>query len=683
MQPMVLPQGVAGDPPGPGLCALLAGLDPALVANGDTVALLQAWRRLRSYVDAHELAAMAEVGRCDPHATPGASARLAGPDPGCGQEIAAALTLTEQAAWREHALAEMLVHRLPTVHAALAGGHIDRGKATVFADQLEFLDDAQATRICAALVPEAPGLTTGQLRARLQRMVIAIDPESAQRRYRRALRERRVICYLDAEGTATISATGLDPSAAQAACERVDALARAVRAAGHPDRLPSIRADVAIALLDGSLHAMSHDQIVATMLARAAAPDPDTTGSTGSDDDGDDGDGDGDGDLAPTPRGGIQNAADSGQADPDDPADPDRPADPDGRPEGGAPESDRPGGPDDSHSPDDPNDPNGPGDPNGPDDPDGPNDPDPAPGGPDPGAGGSEPARSGIEIRVRLSTLIGHDDHPGEIPGLGPVLAPIARASVARQRHAEWRFASTDTDGYLLLAGITRRRPTGSPAESTHPLIRNAHGGTVELQVPAELLDRLAAHPPSGWEPLVADLVAQYAHRDRIGNALDRRPLDRFPHPALRRHVEIRDRTCVFPGCRRPARKTQQDHTRDHQYGGTSVKDNLGPLCVLHHGIKTVGLWRLHQPAPGIFRWRSALHRIYVTHGEPVCPPLPESLAGPWCPEPPPAPLSRLERELGDQPLDPTAPATATRSAPRAPTAGRAPPERSDDDPPF
>ena len=109
MQPMVLPQGVAGDPPGPGLCALLAGLDPALVANGDTVALLQAWRRLRSYVDAHELAAMAEVGRCDPHATPGASARLAGPDPGCGQEIAAALTLTEQAAWREHALGPSFV----------------------------------------------------------------------------------------------------------------------------------------------------------------------------------------------------------------------------------------------------------------------------------------------------------------------------------------------------------------------------------------------------------------------------------------------------------------------------------------------------------------------------------------------------------------------------------------------
>ncbi|MBP2365303.1 DUF222 domain-containing protein [Pseudonocardia parietis] len=154
MQPTVLPDGLADTPPGPALGALLTGIDPARVANGDTVTVLQAWRRQRSHTDAGELTVLAQVGRCRRDTPPERVARLEAPDPDCGFEIAAALTLTELAAWREHALAEMVVHRLPTVHAALAAGEIDRGKAVVFADLLEPLTDAQNARICAALLPK-------------------------------------------------------------------------------------------------------------------------------------------------------------------------------------------------------------------------------------------------------------------------------------------------------------------------------------------------------------------------------------------------------------------------------------------------------------------------------------------------------------------------------------------------
>ena len=69
--------------------------------------------------------------------------------------------------------------------------------------------------------------------------------------------------------------------------------------------------------------------------------------------------------------------------------------------------------------------------------------------------------RIGIEVRVALSTLLGHDEQPGEIPGLGPVPASHARAVVARQHRAEWRYAITDDIGRLLFDGVTRRRPTG------------------------------------------------------------------------------------------------------------------------------------------------------------------------------------------------------------------------------
>ncbi|MBP2365969.1 HNH endonuclease signature motif containing protein [Pseudonocardia parietis] len=739
-----IPEGLAVDPPGPALCAVLAGLDPARLANADTVDVLQAWRRLRSYADAQELAMMAEVGRCDPHAPSGTAVRLVEPDPECGREIATALTLTELTAWREHALAEMLVYRLPDVHAALSCGDIDRGKARVFADLLEPLSDAQAERVCAALLPTAPGLTTGQLRARMQRMVIAIDPDAAQRRYRKALSERRVICYLDDTGTATLSAMGLDPGAAQAACERLDALARDVRAAGHPDPLPRIRADLATALLDGSVHALSHDQIIATMLARAvaAAADDQTEaesedGDTGQDpagqgdedsvgaevacrEAGEPDDGPGNGGPGPGPGdagngnggtgdsesgdrgtgdsrpggGGAHGGADADGPSADDPSADDPSADDrdnddrdnDDRDKDGSDtdtdtddphtDTDDPGGDSGGEDPD-PDGPDGPSGPGGPQNPDsgltGPGGPGET-GGP---GGGVERARPGIEIRVRLSTLLCHDDHPGEIPGLGPVLAPTARAWAAGQRHAEWRFAVTAPDGDLILAGLTRLRP---PRRPEHPLIRQAHGGVVELQVPADLLVRLTVDPPAGWAPLIADLAAQYARRDELRTALDGHPGNRLPHLALRRHVEVRDRTCAFPGCRRSAHKAQQDHTEEHQHGGPSVTDNLGPLCLLHHAIKTTGRWRLEQPTPGAFRWKSPLQRIYCTRGEPVCPPVPEPLPEPAGPERAPAPRSRAQRELDDLPIYRPAPAVATVPVPSTPTTGRGPP---DDAPPF
>lgn len=716
-QPVTAPEDLADHPPGPQLCTLLAGIDPAQVANHDTVDLLRAWRRLRSFADAGELAVMAEVGRCDLDAAPDSVARLDRPAPNGYVEIAAALTLTENAAARELGLAETLVWRLPTVHAALRAGKIDRAKAWVFADHLgdEELTDAQITRVLAALLPQAPGLTTGQLRARLQRMIIAIDPEAARRRYQAALRERRVVCYLDRDGTATLSATGLDPAAAQAACERIDSLARAVREAGHPATLSHLRADLYTALLDGSVHALSNDQIIAVMLARAAHHDcagqggdhddaaaPAPTGAGGHDDGADHGSDAGDREHAANDKGtgtgaytgtgtgtgtGSDDAgtADAGTSDAGT-GDRDSDSGAGGTGAGGTGtdntgldtdtggSSTRTGGTGTSGTSTDDT---------GADDT-----------GTDTGIGGrglvpapSERARAGLEIRIRLSTLLGRDEQPAELAGLGPILAEPARDAVARHRHARWRFAVTDPAGDLVLAGGTRRRPAPHVAANRAPVPQSA-GGVVELQVPAALLAELAADPPAGWEAVIADLAAQYGRRDQLRAALDQQPCTRFPHPALRRHVEIRDRTCRFPGCRRPARKSQQDHTVEHQHGGRSVEDNLGPLCVLHHALKSAGHWRLHQPAPGTFCWSSPLGHGYTTRGEPICPPLPDPLpASPAEPSPDGGsdhvpPMSPAEREADTMPTFPEPDLSTTPTVDDAPD--RAPPPEDDpDEPPF
>ena len=62
--------------------------------------------------------------------------------------------------------------------------------------------------------------------------------------------------------------------------------------------------------------------------------------------------------------------------------------------------------------------------------------------------------RAGVEIRVQITTLLGLDDHPAELPGWGPVHADLARRSVRDQTDAEWRYALTDDHGRLVYEGV-------------------------------------------------------------------------------------------------------------------------------------------------------------------------------------------------------------------------------------
>ncbi|PZS40700.1 MAG: hypothetical protein DLM62_01520 [Pseudonocardiales bacterium] len=236
------------------------------------------------------------------------------------------------------------------------------------------------------------------------------------------------------------------------------------------------------------------------------------------------------------------------------------------------------------------------------------------------GSGAAQPARRvGVELRVGLSTLLGRDRYPGEIAGWGPVTAEVARTLVTAQRAAQWRFALTDDTGQLLLAGITRRRPHNTAPASELPPCR---GGIVELHLPVALLTDLAAHPDtcSEWTEVAADLAAQYTKYLRCGwsEPTDQDPSARFAGAVLRRHVQIRDRSCVYPGCRATARSADLDHTVDHTHGGPTTGANSGPLCRHDHQLKTVGRWRLHQPDPGHFTWTSPLGRIYRTAPPPI-----------------------------------------------------------------
>jgi hypothetical protein len=97
---------------------------------------------------------------------------------------------------------------------------------------------------------------------------------------------------------------------------------------------------------------------------------------------------------------------------------------------------------------------------------------------------------------------------------------------------------------------------------------------------------------PAPRQPLVPSLWSAPAfttmlHRLRTDppSTLDL-STDRYAVPArLKRHLELRDRTCVFPGCPRRAEQCDKDHLIPWPRGSTS-EPNLADECEPHHKAK-------------------------------------------------------------------------------------------------
>ncbi|WP_169736845.1 HNH endonuclease signature motif containing protein [Pseudonocardia spinosispora] len=503
---------LAGMPAGPVLGAVLSALDMNAVSDDFVVDVLQACARQRAHVEGLYTAAVATVVQ---------RAAAVGSEQYAPDEVRAALTLSRNRARTECDFAQILCLELPAVHAAMVAGLIDRDRAMVFTHYLAGLPEELVAAVIARVLPIAPGLTTGQLRARILKLIITVEPDRAEDQYEQALADRMVVGYLDSAGTATITATGLPPDEAAAATERIAKLALAAKRAGHRGRIDQLRADIFLRLLDGRFHHLTRAQMIAALLAETSPPNPVDT------------------------EPGVEEPAEAV-------------AEVVGR-------------------------------------------------------------VSGIEVRARLDTLAGLNNLPGELPGWGSILGSVARRAAGRQHSGQWRWVVTDTDGYLMAEGITRRRPTTSP-----PGYR-AEGGIVELAIPATALARLTKDPPRAWATVITDIATQYqrARERNPAGKLDSQPGRRHPTSALRRYTQIRDRTCTAPGCRRSAVQSELDHTYDVQHGGPTTTTNLAPACAHDHGLKHRGGWKVTQPKAGHFRWKSPLGRVYPTRGDPITDPDP------------------------------------------------------------
>ena len=471
------------------------GLDR--LTDDELIGVICAWRRLASWSAAGEFAAVSALARRRAAESGGdAGRRLA---EHVDSEIAAALTLTSRSADRLLELAAGL-GRLPGTAAALAAGQIDWPKAVVIIDELASLDGTDAAAAEAKVLGDAPGQTTGQLRAAVRRRVMEIDPEAAIRRRKKAQQDERVETWTEPSGTAALAGRDLPPADVITADKRLNAHARWLKRHGAQGTLQQLRARVYSALLNGRP-------------VEALLPGSESAYASKGDRSADSG-----------PAGDGQ--ASDGQV--DDPAG--------GSPGNGSPRNGSPAG--------------------------------------TPTLGGS------VNLTVPLASWLGLSNAPGQVAGLDVLDAATCRdlaATLAAGSRSRWCLTITGQDGRAVAHGCARAGP-GPPGTD-----RMAWLSTVKI-VKLETGD--CSHQRE---------TAAY----------------RVP-PALRHLINIRQRSCSSPGCRRPAEHTDQDHTIPFDQNGRTCECNCGPFCRTHHQAKQAPRWHVDQPEPGVFVWTLPSGRSYT-----------------------------------------------------------------------
>ncbi|QHC69201.1 HNH endonuclease signature motif containing protein [Rathayibacter sp. VKM Ac-2801] len=119
----------------------------------------------------------------------------------------------------------------------------------------------------------------------------------------------------------------------------------------------------------------------------------------------------------------------------------------------------------------------------------------------------------------------------------------------------------------------------------------------------------------------------------------------RVPPPRMRLQLQLRDRTCRFPGCTRPASTAEADHTLEWRNGGETALGNLASLCVAHHHVRHGDRWTYVLRPDGTVVWttptgRRITDRPQALPGAPLMPtqrPTAHS-SRESSPEPPPQP---------------------------------------------
>ncbi|GAA1804741.1 hypothetical protein GCM10009749_11100 [Agromyces neolithicus] len=184
--------------------------------------------------------------------------------------------------------------------------------------------------------------------------------------------------------------------------------------------------------------------------------------------------------------------------------------------------------------------------------------------------------------------------------------ADQVRADTAR----DLLLYGTLDDQSALADAVARVRPSvhltvpvlTAMGESEAPGLLEGYG-----PIPPEMARRLAARAPS-FTRILTHAVA--------GTVLDVDRRSYRPPADLARWLEVRDGTCRFPGCNRPARRSDIDHTIDYADNGRTAHHNLAHVCAAHHHLKHETSWSVRHIGQGSLEWTSPAGNTHETHPE-------------------------------------------------------------------
>jgi len=488
-------------------------------------------------------------------------------------EIAFTLAWSQNAARMQIEFGRFLRDVFPDVFAVLRAGDIDAYRAWMFYDVLRAADPDVAVRVAATMLPDAPELTATEVRRKLRRALLILDPSGAVARMRRTIVDRYLAMSPSSHGTASLYGVDLPADRATAAFERVDAYARGAKTAGDERTLEQLRADTFLDLLEGvaptvaPVHRRGVVEIAVSLAtATGESEEPGELAGYGPID-------------AETTRELLTDLAKRDDVDWRFSA---RNADGTLVGHGRIPRSRTKAGATN--------------------------------------IGSANASDRDARNSNAGSTNVGSTDAGGrsKAGGANADNSNVGSTNAGNSNVGSTNAAGRDSDGANMgranagnvgTAAVTTRRAgagnakaTNSPADDGEAADRHTNGGQADAVSAAQ-----AAGKGFDWTG------ASAAARDQLltGPPIEADPTRRRPSPALARWIIARDRTCRAPGCNAPARVCDIDHTIDHASGGLTSHDNLGLLCRHHHRLKHEGGWTLTQPKPGTFEWRAPDGRIY------------------------------------------------------------------------
>ena len=208
-----------------------------------------------------------------------------------------------------------------------------------------------------------------------------------------------------------------------------------------------------------------------------------------------------------------------------------------------------------------------------------------------PGTTGLAGLTGSVQLTMPLSAWLGQTDRAGEAAGYGPLDADACRdlaERLAANAGTRWSVTLTDDDGRAAAHARARHGPSTLSAGAARD--RGGRAG------PATVV----------W---LASLAFDWLAGDGCDHQLQVKGYR--PSARLADLVRVSQRTCGFPGCRRPARQCDLDHTVPYEQGGPTCLCNLAALCRRHHQVKQAPGWHVTQSRPGNLSWATPHGRTY------------------------------------------------------------------------